>query len=66
MEHYRLLVIGPGQTPRVYWPTREEGAFTISLPAGTCRFVIGTVDGKTQEHQIEIKPGQAPIELLLN
>ena len=36
------------------------------IPAGKCRFVIGTVDGKTQEHRIEIKPGQAPIELLLN
>ena len=66
VEHYRLFVIGPGQSPRVYWPTREKGAFTINLPAGKCRFVIGTVHGKTQEHPLEIKPGLGRIEVTLN
>ena len=66
VEHYRLFAVGPGQSPRVYWPTRKKGAFTIHLPAGKCRFVIGTVDGKTQEHAVEIKPDQPRLEVPLN
>ena len=66
LDQYRLFVVGPRQTPRVYRPKREEGTFTIHLPAGKCRFVVGTVDGKTQEHLVEIKPGQRQIELTLN
>jgi len=59
VERYVLFVVGPGATPRVYTARVEDGAFAVHLPDGTSRFVIGTADGRTQEHEFEVKAGSA-------
>ena len=59
VERYVLFVVGPGATPRVYTARVEDGTFAVHLPDGTCRFVIGTADGRTQEHELEVKAGSA-------
>jgi hypothetical protein len=59
VERYVLFVVGPGATPRVYTARVEDGTFTVHLPDGTCRFVFGTADGQTHEHELEVKAGSA-------
>lgn len=57
VESYRLLVVGPGDKPRVYMAQVEGGRYTVHLPRGKCRFVVGTVDGKMHEHEFEVPDG---------
>ncbi|MCK6460819.1 MAG: carboxypeptidase-like regulatory domain-containing protein [Planctomycetes bacterium] len=56
-EKYVLLVVGPGDKPRVYEAQVENGRYTVHVPRGKCRFVVGTVDGKTREHAFEVQGG---------
>ena len=63
-EHYRILAVGPGKTPRVFHGTVKDRAFTIHLPAGACRLIIGTADGARHEHAITVDgPATADIPL---
>jgi hypothetical protein len=56
-EKYVLLVVGPGEKPRVYAAQVENGRYTVHVPRGKCRFVVGTVDGKTREHAFDVQGG---------
>jgi len=33
----------------------EDGEYTVHLPPGTCRFVIGTADGRLHERALDVK-----------
>lgn len=57
VDKYLLLVVGPGEKPRVYTAAVENGKFTAHLPRGKCRFVVGTADGKTREHAFDVEGG---------
>jgi hypothetical protein len=66
VERYLLFVVGPGATPRVYTARVEDGTYRVALPDGTCRFVVGTADGRTHEHGFEVRAGRAtPHEIVL-
>jgi len=57
VEKYLLVVVGPGDKPRVYQAEVENGKFTAHVPRGKCRFVVGTVDGRTREHAFDVEGG---------
>jgi hypothetical protein len=57
VEKYLLLVVGPGDKPRVYTASVENGKFKVFVPRGKCRFVVGTADGKTREHAFDVEGG---------
>jgi hypothetical protein len=57
VEKYVLLVVGPGQKPRVYAAEVTDGKFTVHVPRGKCRFVVGTADGKVREHAFDVQGG---------
>ena len=58
VEKYRLLVVGPGERPRVYdTASVENGKFTVFVPRGKCRFVVGTPDGMTREEAFDVEGG---------
>ncbi len=72
VERYRLFVVGPGAStakrseatsgsPRVYTARVEDGKFTVHVPVGTCRFVVGTVDGKIHEHEYAVTEAEGPV-----
>lgn len=60
VEHYRLFIVGPGETPRVYWANVADGEYTAHLPAGTCRFIVGTADARLHTHEYEVVPSAQP------
>ncbi len=57
VEKFTLLVVGPGEKPRVYTAEVADGKFTVHVPRGKCRFVVGTADGKTREHAFDVQGG---------
>lgn len=57
VEKYTLLVVGPGEKPRVYTAEVADGKFTAYVPRGKCRFVVGTADGKTRDHAFDVQGG---------
>lgn len=61
LEKYRLLVVGPTEPLRVYMGHVEEGRYTVHVPEGRCRFVVGTLDGKTREHAFDVAPAAGPV-----
>lgn len=65
LDKYRLLVVGEGTSPRVYIAGVEEGKFTLTLPAGRCRVVVGTADGKFHEQQVAFTASRSSYELAL-
>ena len=66
IETYRLLVVGPGEPGQVYYGgVGEDGTFTVWVPDGDCRFVVGTVDGKVQEHAVAVAPDTRAVEIPL-
>lgn len=64
LEHYRIAAVGPPDK-RVFHANVESGTFTIHLPEGKSRLVIGTVDGKLREKQVEVKAVNQPVEIEL-
>jgi hypothetical protein len=57
VEKYVLLVVGPGEKPRVYTASVENGKFKVHVPRGKCRFVVGTADAKVREHAFDVQAG---------
>ena len=63
VEHFRLAVVGPAKTERVYHAHVADGSFTVYVPAGKCRFVVGTVDGKLRTKSQAVQAANLPIAL---
>jgi hypothetical protein len=61
VEHYRLFVVGPGEQPRVFWGRVEGGGFSVHVPTGQCRFVVGTVDGAMHVREVEVAASQGAL-----
>lgn len=57
IESCRILVVGPGDKPRVYAAQLDGGTYTVHVPRGKCRFVVGTVDGQLREHAFDVQGG---------
>ncbi|MHC4957903.1 MAG: carboxypeptidase-like regulatory domain-containing protein [Planctomycetota bacterium] len=55
VEHYRIVAVGPGPTPRVFSGTVADGRYTILLPRGACRLVVGTADGKLHSSALDVQ-----------
>ena len=64
-ERCLLLVVGPGDPPRVFWGKVDGGTLTVHVPAGQCRFVFGTVDGKTHELDFDVPPSDTTRDFTL-
>jgi hypothetical protein len=65
VEKYRLFVVGPGRPGQVYHASVESGGFTVHVPDGSCRFVVGTVDGQVHDHALEVTPDTTTHEIRL-
>jgi len=57
---YRLLAVGPGKNPNVYTARVGDGRYSVRLPEGKCRFVVGTEDGKLHEHDLKVSLSDGP------
>ena len=57
VERYRVAVVGPGAKPLLFWGTVKDGEYTVHVPPGPCRFVIGTADGRLHDRAVDVKGG---------
>ena len=54
LTSYRLLGVTAGKARRVYWGQVGNGRYSVSLPEGEARLVIGTVDGEIVERSLTV------------
>jgi len=55
----RLFVVAGD---RVYAAEGTDGTYTVHVPPGPCRLVVGTVDGRLHESTLEVKEGDTALD----
>jgi hypothetical protein len=60
LELYRLFGVTDGKSPRARPAAVEKGRYSVHLPEGSHRVVVGTVDGALHETTLQVPPSGGP------